>query len=99
MTTATSPQNLHPRRAPDREDDDNRFYDGVSFASDDPIPWIVGRLRLGKADLSRMRSSGVPVLRSHEPDNLVGVVTRVEKASTGGLKSPSSIMSALRLER
>ena len=79
MTTATSPQNLHPRRAPDREDDDNRFYDGVAFASDSYVTWVVGRLRLGKADLSRMRSSGCPVLRSHQPDNVVGRVMKVEK--------------------
>ena len=79
MTTAVSPQNLHPRRVPDREDDDNRFYDGVSFASDSYVSWVVGRLRLGKADLNRMRSSGVPVLRSHQPDNVVGRVMKVEK--------------------
>ena len=80
MTTAVSPKNLHSRRAPDREDDADRFYDNVPFASDDYIPWIVGRLKLGKADLSRMRSSGVPVLRAHNGDNLVGAVTRVDKA-------------------
>ena len=80
MTTAVSPQNLHSRRGPDREDDDNRFYDGVGFASDSYIPWMVGKLRLGRADLSRMRSSGVPVLRSHQPDNLVGAVVRVSKS-------------------
>ena len=79
MTTAVSPQNLHPRRGPDREDDDNRFYDGIAFASDSYVPWVVGRLRLGKADLSRMRSSGCPVLRSHQPDNVVGRVMKVEK--------------------
>ena len=48
MTTATSPQNLHPRRAPDREDDDHRYYDGVAFASDVYVGWVVGKLRLGK---------------------------------------------------
>ena len=83
MTTAVSPQNLHPRRNPDREDDDNRYYDGVSFASDSYIPWLIGKLRLGKADLNRMRNSGVPVLRSHQPDNVVGRVMKVEKS--GGL--------------
>ena len=81
MTTAVSPKNLHSRRAPDSEDDHDRFYNNVPFASDDYIPWIVGRLKLGKADLSRMRSSGVPVLRAHNGDNLVGAVVRVEKAS------------------
>ena len=80
MTTAVSPQNLHPRRGPDREDDDVRYYDGVSFASDNYVGWVIGKLRLGKADLSRMRSSGCPVLRSHQPDNVVGRVMRVEKA-------------------
>ena len=80
MTTAVSPQNLHPRRGPDREDDDNRYYDGIAFASTSYIPWIIGRLRLGKADLGRMRSSGVPVLRAHDGDKVVGRVMRVEKA-------------------
>ena len=80
MTTAVSPRNLHPPRQPDREDDENRFYDNVAFATDDAIPWIIGSLRLGKCDLSRMRSSGCPVLRNHIADRLVGAVTRVEKA-------------------
>ena len=80
MTTAVSPQNLHPPRKPDREDDENRYYDDVAFASDSYVPWIVGSLRLGKADLSRMRSSGCPVLRAHNGDNLVGQVLRVEKS-------------------
>ena len=81
MTTAASPRNLHPPRSPDEETDADRIYRGVSFASDDWVPWILGSLRLGKADLTRMRSSGVPVLRAHEPDNIVGAVTRVEKAN------------------
>ena len=79
MTTAVSPRGLHPPRKPDREDDDNRYYNAVSFASDDYIVWVIGRLKLGNADLSRMASSGVPVLRSHEADSLVGVVSSVDK--------------------
>ena len=80
MTTATSPQNLHPRRGPDREDDDNRYYDQVAFASTNYVPWIIGRLRLGKADLGRMRSSGVPILRAHDGNQVVGRVMRISKA-------------------
>ena len=80
MTTAVSRPDLHPARRPDEETDEDRIYRGVAFASGDYIPWIVGSLRLGKADLSRMRSSGVPVLRSHNGDAVVGAVTRVEKA-------------------
>lgn len=80
MTTAVTRPSLHPPRKPDEETDDDRIYRRVSFASDDYIGWIVGKLRLGRADLSRMRSSGVPVLRSHQSDNLTGQVTRVEKA-------------------
>ena len=80
MTTATSPKSLHPRRAPDSEDDHNRYYNGVAFASSDYVGWVIGRLRLGKADLGRMRTSGVPVLRSHQPDNVVGRVMRVGKS-------------------
>ena len=80
MTTATSPQNLHPALLPYREDDENRYYDKVAFASDSYVPWILGSLRLGKADLTRMRTSGCSVLRAHNGDNLVGQVQRVEKA-------------------
>ena len=80
MTTAVSRPGLHPPRKPDEETDEARFYKRVSFASDDYVPWMVGRMRLGKADLDRMRSSGVPVLRAHNGDNLVGQVQRVEKA-------------------
>ena len=76
----SGPPTSQPPRKPDDEDDDNRTYRGVAFASDAYVPWAVGSLRLRNADLSRMESSGVPVLRSHEPDNLVGAVTRVEKA-------------------
>lgn len=80
MTTATSRPGLHPERKPDREDENNRYYDGVSFASDTPIPWILGRLKLGKCDLSRMRTAGVPVLRAHDGDKVAGQVTKTEKA-------------------
>ena len=82
MTTANSPRALHPALDYDETDAD-RIYRGVAFASDDYIPWILGSLRLGKCDLSRMLSSGVPVLRSHQPDSVVGAVTRVGK--TDGL--------------
>ena len=80
MTTAVSRPGLHPPRRPDEETDAERIYRRVAFASDSYVPWLVGQLRLGKADLSRMRTSGVPVLRSHQPDNLVGAVTRCEKS-------------------
>ena len=80
MTTAVSRPGLHPPRRPDEETDEGRIYNGVAFATDDYVAWIIGKLRLGRADPSRMRSSGVPVLRSHQPNNVVGAVTRVEKA-------------------
>ena len=80
MTTAVSRPGLHPPRLPDEESDEERIYKGVSFATDDYVPWMVGKLRLGKADLSRMRTSGCPVLRAHNGDNLVGAVTRCEKS-------------------
>ena len=86
MTTAVSRPGLHPPRLPDEETDQERVYRGVAFASDDYVPWMVGKLRLGRADLSRMRTSGCPVLRSHQPDNLVGAITRVEKAMASGAR-------------
>ena len=79
MTTAVSRPGLHPPRQPDEEDDENRYYNRVAFASTDYCPWFIGKLRLGRANLDRMRTSGVPVLRSHEGDNVVGAVTRVDK--------------------
>ena len=80
MTTAVSRPGLHPPRLPDQETDEERIYRGVAFATDDYVPWMVGKLRLARADLSRMRNSGIPVLRGHQSDNLVGQVQRVEKA-------------------
>ena len=75
------PPTSQPPRKPDDEDDESRFYNRVTFASDNYVPWIMGSLRLANADTSRLTTSGVPVLRSHEPDNLVGAVTRVEKVA------------------
>ena len=80
MTTAVSRPGLHPNRKPDEETDEERVYKGVSFATDDYVPWLLGKLRLARADLSRMRTSGCPVLRAHNSDNLVGAVTRCEKS-------------------
>ena len=80
MPTAVSPRNLHPPRRPDSEDDETRFYNNVAFGSDSYVPWVIGKLRLGKADLGRMRSAGVPVLRAHSGDSVVGRVVRVEKS-------------------
>ena len=81
MTTASSPRGLHPARKPDRETDENRFYDDVSFASSEYIGWMIGSLRLGNCDLARMKTSGVPVLRSHQGDKVVGAVERVGKSN------------------
>ena len=78
-----APPTSQPGRKPDREDDENRFYDGVTFASDSYVPWVFGKLRLGKCDTSRMQESGCPVLRNHIPDRLVGAVLTVGKL--GGL--------------
>ena len=46
---------------------------------------MVGKLRLGRANLDRMQTSGVPVLRSHNGDLQVGVVTSVRKEAMTGL--------------
>ena len=80
---SSAPPTSQPGRKPDREDDENRFYNNVTFASDSYVPWIFGKLRLGKCDTSRMQESGCPVLRNHIPDRLVGAVLTVEKR--GGL--------------
>ena len=74
-----------PPRRPDSEDEHNRIYRNVAFASSDYIPWVFGRLRLGSANLGRMQTSGVPVLRSHNGDSPVGVVTNVQKNEREGL--------------
>ena len=78
------PTSQKPRR-PDSEDEHNRIYRNVAFASSDYIPWTFGRLRLGSANLGRMQTSGVPVLRSHNGDSPVGVVTNVQKNEREGL--------------
>ena len=79
MTTATSPANLHPLRKPSTEDDEDRHYNGVSFASTTYLPWVIGSLRINGFDLSRMGTSGVGVVRGHNYDNVVGAVKRVYK--------------------
>ena len=81
----SAPPTSQPGRRPDSEDDENRYYRNVPFASSDYVPWVFGRLRLGNANLDRMRSSGVPVLRSHNGDSPVGDVTRVSKEPMTGL--------------
>ena len=80
-----TPPTSQPPRKPDEETDEERIYRNVSFASTDYIPWVLGRLRLGNADLSRMNSAGVPVLRSHDGDSPVGRVTSVRKDEMAGL--------------
>ena len=57
----------------------------MSFASTSYVPWVFGRLRLGNADLARLQTSGVPVLRSHDGDSPVGRVTSVQKNEREGL--------------
>ena len=71
------PPTSQPGRRPDSEDEERRVYRNVAFASTDPIPWIIGRLQLGRADLSRLQTSGVPVLVGHIGDNVVGNVLNV----------------------
>ena len=78
MTTAVSPRNLHPPRKPDEENDEERIYRGVSFATDDYVPWMVGRLKLGNADLSRMRSER----RTRDPG------THLQRGGRGGNHRP-----------
>ena len=79
------PPTSQPPRRPDSEDEHNRIYRGVSFASTSYVPWVFGRLRLGNADLARLQTSGVPVLRSHDGDSPVGRVTSVQKNEREGL--------------
>lgn len=76
-TNKAMPSTSHPPRNPDSEDDERQIYNGVTFASRSPIPWIVGQLQLGRADLSRLQSSGVPVLLGHVPNDVVGSVLNV----------------------
>ena len=83
MTTATTRPGL-PRK-PDSETADERIYRDVSFASSEYVAWQFGRLRLGNANLDRMQTSGVPVLRSHNGDLQVGEVTSVRKEDWTGL--------------
>ena len=71
------PSTSHPPRRPDAEDDERQIFNGVAFATRDAIPWIVGRLQLGRADVSRLQSSGVPVLLGHVPNDVVGSVLNV----------------------
>ena len=49
------------------------------FASGDYLPWVVGQLRIADIDTSRMQTSGVPVLRSHNGDSIVGRVLGVRQ--------------------
>ena len=81
----SGPPMSQPPRRPDSEDEHNRVYRGVSFASTSYVPWVFGRLRLGNADLARLQTSGVPVLRSHDGDSPVGRVTSVQKNEREGL--------------
>ena len=79
------PPTSQPPRKPDSEDEHHRVYRNVSFASTDYVRWVFGRLRLGNADLARLQTSGVPVLRSHDGDSPVGRVTSVRKDEREGL--------------
>ena len=75
MTMPSAPP-MRPRK-PDSEDEQSRTYNNVVFATRNPIPWIIGRLQLGRADVSRLQTSGVPVLLGHVPNEVVGTVTSV----------------------
>ena len=79
------PPPSRPGRRPDSETAEDRIYRDVSFASSDYIPWVFGKLRLGNANLSRMQSSGVPVLRSHDGNQQIGDVTTVRKDNSTGV--------------
>ena len=77
------PPTSQPPRLPDAEDEERQIYRDVAFATRDPIPWIIGRLQLGRADLSRLQSAGVPVLLGHVPNEVMGAVLAVR--DTGDL--------------
>ena len=74
------PPTSQPPRKPDDEDEHRRIYRNVAVCTTDPIPWVIGRLQLGRADLSRMQTSGVPILLGHVPNEVVGVVTSTRES-------------------
>ena len=73
------PPTSQPPRKPDEEDDERRIYRNVAVCTRDPIPWIVGRLELGRADISRLQSSGIPILLGHVPNEVMGAVMAVRE--------------------
>ena len=75
------PPTSQPPRKPDSEDDEKRIYRNVATCTRDPIPWIIGRLTLGRADISRLQSSGIPILLGHVPNEVVGVVLAVRESA------------------
>ena len=67
----SGPPTSQPPRKPDEEDDERRIYRNVAVCTRDPIPWIIGRLTLGRADTSRLQSSGIPMLLGHVPNEVI----------------------------
>ena len=77
----SGPPTSHPPRKPDEEDDERRIYRNVAVCTRDPIPWIIGRLTLGRADTSRLQSSGIPMLLGHVPNEVMGAVMAVRETA------------------
>ena len=77
----SGPPTSHPPRKPDEEDDERRIYRNVAVCTRDPIPWIIGRLTLGRADISRLQSSGIPMLLGHVPNEVMGAVMAVRESA------------------
>ena len=71
------PPTSRPPRKPDEETETHRIYRRVAFASRDYLPWVVGSLRIVQMDLSRMPTSGVPVLLGHNGNDVTGRVLNV----------------------
>ena len=77
----SGPPTSQPPRTPDEEDDERRIYRNVTVCTRDPIPWIIGRLTLGRADTSRLQSSGIPMLLGHVPNEVMGAVLAVRETA------------------
>ncbi len=75
------PPTSQPPRKPDDEDNERRIYRNVAVCTRDPIPWIIGRLELGRADISRLQSSGIPILLGHVPNEVMGAVMAVRESA------------------
>ena len=61
------------------EDENQRVYRNVAFATTDYVGWVVGSLRITAMDTQRLRTSGVPVLLGHQGNDVVGRVLNVRQ--------------------